>query len=63
MHVIGEHCLKQGTPKFTFAEVEAMRQNIVVNAYKKVHLEKTLRSVPRAERRALRAYVAGKRRD
>lgn len=38
-----------------------MRQNIVVNAYKRIHLERTLRAVPRRERSALRDFVAGKR--
>jgi hypothetical protein len=42
-------------------EVDAMRATRLWNTYRRVRLERTLLTVPRTERRAIRAYVAGKR--
>jgi len=59
--VIGEIC-ESGTSRFfTFEEVDAMRATRLWNTYRRVRLEKSLFAVPRMERKALRAYVAGKR--
>jgi hypothetical protein len=59
--VIGEIC-ESGTSRiFTFEEVDAMRATRLWNTYRRVRLEKSLIAVPRAEKKALRAYVAGKR--
>lgn len=38
-----------------------MRATRLWNTYRRVRLEKSLISVPRAERKAIRAYTAGKR--
>ena len=38
-----------------------MRATGLWNTYRRMRLEKTLFAVPRTERRAMRAYVAGKR--
>lgn len=46
---------------FTFEEVEAMRPSRLWKTYRQMRLEGRLMSVPRTERRSLRAYVAGKR--
>ena len=37
-----------------------MRQNILVSTYKNVRLARRLMTVPRTERKVLRAVVAGK---
>ena len=56
--MIGEIC-ESGTSRiFTFEEVDAMR---MWNAYKRMHLEKSLLAVRRTDRGALRSYVAGKK--
>jgi hypothetical protein len=38
-----------------------MRAYKMWKTYKTIHLERALRTVPRADRRVLRDYVAGKR--
>jgi len=59
--VIGEICESGIGRIFTFEEVDAMRATELWQIYRRVRLEKSLITVPRAERKALRAYVAGKR--
>lgn len=42
-------------------EVDEMRATRLWNTYRRVRLEKSLIAVPRTERRALRAFVTGKK--
>jgi hypothetical protein len=56
--VIGEICESGIGRFFTFEEVDAMR---MWNAYKRMHLEKSLLAVRRTNRGDLRSYVAGKK--
>lgn len=61
LQVIGELCVSGLSRGFTFVEVDSMRATRLWNTYRRVRLERTLLTVPRTERRAIRAYVAGKR--
>ena len=59
--MIGELCVSGLSRVFTFVEVDAMRATGLWNTYRRMRLEKSLFAVPRTERRAIRAYIAGKR--
>jgi hypothetical protein len=59
--VTGELCFGGLRRDSTFEEVDEMRATGLWNTYRRVRLEKSLLTVPREERRALRGYVSGKR--
>jgi len=58
---LGENRESGSGREFTFEEVEAMRATRLWNTYRRVRLERSLMTVPREERKALRGYVSGKR--